>query len=377
MNVPEPKKTPSGWRIQLRLGGQSIPVTDTDKKRCIHQAEMIKSQYKLNGQIQQQRRRQPTLTDAIDQYIEDRKNVLSPSTVRGYRTIQKHRFHDTMPRRIDSINPSEWQSIINAELAGKSLKTVKNAWGFVKSVLESVGYNVPDKVKLTKEKKKREAAWLEPDEIELFVEAAKSSPYCIPMLLALMSMRISEIDALRWENIDSDAEFIHTQGARVLDENNEWITKREQKTEESDRDVPLMIPELRDAIREQKKPSGKVLSCSQQTLRREVAKTCEKAGVPRVTVHQLRHTFASLSAHLGIPKEYSMEIGGWSNDKTMQEIYTHIARSDIERYKNKMWDFYNKKQAAAQAKSRKHFVSIFDYQICFMPSDSCSTSYQI
>ena len=38
-----------------------------------------------------------------------------------------------------------------------------------------------------------------------------------------------------------------------------------------------------------------------------------------------------------------MEIGGWSNDKTMEQIYTHIARSDIERYKGKMWDFYNAK----------------------------------
>ena len=41
-----------------------------------------------------------------------------------------------------------------------------------------------------------------------------------------------------------------------------------------------------------------------------------------------------------------MEIGGWSNDKTMNEIYTHIARSDIERYKNEMWNFYNSTPAA-------------------------------
>ena len=40
-----------------------------------------------------------------------------------------------------------------------------------------------------------------------------------------------------------------------------------------------------------------------------------------------------------------MEIGGWSNDKIMKEIYTHIARSDIERYKNEMWIFYNTRSA--------------------------------
>ena len=72
-----------------------------------------------------------------------------------------------------------------------------------------------------------------------------------------------------------------------------------------------------------------------------VSRTCAKAGVKRVTVHQLRHSFASLAAHLRIPMEIAMEIGGWSNDKIMREIYTHIAQSDIERYKNELWKFYN------------------------------------
>ena len=32
MYIPEPKETPSGWRIQLRINGQSIPVlADTPK----------------------------------------------------------------------------------------------------------------------------------------------------------------------------------------------------------------------------------------------------------------------------------------------------------------------------------------------------------
>lgn len=87
-------------------------------------------------------------------------------------------------------------------------------------------------------------------------------------------------------------------------------------------------------------------SIHQNTLRSAVERTCARAGVKRVTVHQLRHSFASLSAHLRIPAEISMEIGGWNNDKIMKEIYTHIARSDIERYKNEMWNFYNSAPAA-------------------------------
>lgn len=339
MYIPEPKETPSGWRIQLRINGQSIPVLADTPKECKRQAALIKAQAQAAGKPV--KKCDLTLSQAIDAYIAERSNTLSPSTVRGYRIIQRTRFQSTMPRVLSRISPSEWRGIVNDELGIVSRKTVKNAWAFIKSVLSAQGIDVDNAVKVSQPRKKRDANWLEPDEIKKFVAAAADDPLCVPMLLALMSMRISEIDALRWENIDPHADFIHTTGARIRNENNEYVLKAEQKNLESDRNVPLLIPELRAAILRDWKPEGKVLSVCQTTLRCAVERTCARAGVRRVTVHQLRHSFASLSAHLRIPAEISMEIGGWNNDKIMKEIYTHIARSDIERYKNEMWKFYN------------------------------------
>lgn len=344
MYIPEPKETPSGWRIQLRINGQSIPVLADTPKECKRQAALIKAQAQAAGKPV--KKCDLTLSQAIDAYIAERSNTLSPSTVRGYRIIQRTRFQSTMPRVLSRISPSEWRGIVNDELGIVSRKTVKNAWAFIKSVLSAQGIDVDNAVKVSQPRKKRDANWLEPDEIKKFVAAAADDPLCVPMLLALMSMRISEIDALRWENIDPHADFIHTTGARIRNENNEYVLKAEQKNVESDRNVPLLIPELRAAILRDWKPEGKVLSVSQTTLRCAVERTCARAGVRRVTVHQLRHSFASLSAHLRIPAEISMEIGGWNNDKIMKEIYTHIARSDIERYKNEMWNFYNSTPAA-------------------------------
>lgn len=344
MYIPEPKETPSGWRIQLRINGQSIPVLADTPKECKRQAALIKAQAQAAGKPV--KKCDLTLSQAIDAYIAERSNTLSPSTVRGYRIIQRTRFQSTMPRVLSRISPSEWRGIVNDELGIVSRKTVKNAWAFIKSVLSAQGIDVDNAVKVSQPRKKRDANWLEPDEIKKFVAAAADDPLCVPMLLALMSMRISEIDALLWENIDPHADFIHTTGARIRNENNEYVLKAEQKNVESDRNVPLLIPELRAAILRDWKPEGKVLSVSQTTLRCAVERTCARAGVKRVTVHQLRHSFASLSAHLRIPAEISMEIGGWNNDKIMKEIYTHIARSDIERYKNEMWNFYNSTPAA-------------------------------
>ena len=50
MKVPEPRKLKSGtWFIQMRLSGESIPVSAPTRTECIKQAEKIKADYR-NGQ---------------------------------------------------------------------------------------------------------------------------------------------------------------------------------------------------------------------------------------------------------------------------------------------------------------------------------------
>ena len=40
MKVPEPRKLKSGtWFIQMRLGGESVPVSAATRTECIRQAE--------------------------------------------------------------------------------------------------------------------------------------------------------------------------------------------------------------------------------------------------------------------------------------------------------------------------------------------------
>jgi hypothetical protein len=99
MKVPKARKLPSGsWFIQLRLGGESISVTALTEKECTKQAQYIKAEYVAGKReyAENEAVTLPTLTKAIDQYIEDRANTLSPLTVRGYRIIQKNRFQDYM-----------------------------------------------------------------------------------------------------------------------------------------------------------------------------------------------------------------------------------------------------------------------------------------
>ena len=146
MKVPEPRKLSSGkWFIQLRLGGESVSISDFSKKECLRQAQLIKAEY-LAGKRQKQMNpapESPALTEAIDRYIAQRSNTLSPATIRGYRTIQRNRFQEQMSRRLDQIAPEDWQGIVNQEAARCGPKTLKNAWGFIRSVAEEATGSYP------------------------------------------------------------------------------------------------------------------------------------------------------------------------------------------------------------------------------------------
>lgn len=331
MKVPEPRKLSSGkWFIQMRLGGESVTVSDFSKRECIKQATLIKAEF-INGKRTTKEENlepeieHPTLREAIDKYIGARSNTLSPLTIRGYRIIQKNRFQSEMDREVDQIDPSEWQGIINKEAGLCAPKTLKNAWGFIRSVVEDATGKYPPEVKLPS-MAPAEKPFLSPDQIKVFVSAVKDTKYAIPCLLALSSLRASEIEALDWKDIQKKPEFIRVSGAVVLDENNKKVKKRQNKNATSTRNVPIMIPELLAAIERERKPFGPVMTYHQNSLRAAIEKMCRENNLPNVGIHGLRHSFASLAYHLQIPEKIAMEIGGWADATTRPSSASQVLR---------------------------------------------------
>lgn len=185
--------------------------------------------------------------------------------------------------------------------------------------------------------------FLLPEQITTFVDAVKDTQYAIPCYLGLHSLRASEIEGLRWENIPKNPQFITVSGAVVLNEHNKRVEKRQNKSIASARNVPIMIPELKEAFERERKPSGKVMPYSQNSLRYGIRKICEANDLPNVGIHGLRRSFASLAYHLNIPERITMEIGGWDDPQTMHKIYIYVAQSDIKRYNTKMMGFFENK----------------------------------
>lgn len=338
MKVPEPRKLKSGtWFIQLRLGGESIPVSALTRSDCIKQAQLIKAQHRADAH-ETKYKTDKTARDLMSDYIDSIRKTASPSTIRGYATIRDHRFASIADKPVSKIK--NWQRVIDTEADLTSAKTLKNAWSFLRTSMRHAGMTPPD-VRLP-QIVPPDKPWLEPDEVLRFVELVRGKPFEIAALLALHGLRRSEILAITFDKIDLAANTITVHGAAVMGEDNVLVHKPTNKNASSRRVVPIMIPALSDAIRRASphQPSDLVYPFHANTLRIQINQLCLNNGLPQVGVHGLRHSFASLAFYLGLQEQETMELGGWADYQTMHKIYTHLAAAARLKSQNKMAAFF-------------------------------------
>lgn len=347
MKIPEPRKMSSGnYFIQLRLNGVSTTVTAATKTECINKARMIKAEWKAGEREITKKTESKTISKILQEYIDSRKKVLSPSTIRGYNTIKDTRFQSIVEKKYDQI--TDWQKVIDQEVDdGVSGKTIKNSWGLMASALRHAGCAVPT-VKLP-QVVQSVRPWLDPDQIKIFVKAVNGEDVEIPALLALHSLRRSEIAGLLWEKVDLKNSIIRVEGSSVRGEDSTFVYKETNKNKKSRRQVPIMIPELKAALEAvpEAERTGYVVKCNPNTIWARVNRICEANGLPLVGVHGLRHSFASLAHHVGMPEEEAMLIGGWEDSKTMHKIYMHIANADRLKAQNLMAAFFQQESKEA------------------------------
>ncbi len=329
MKVPEPRKLPSGkYNLRVMLDGKSYSITRNTAKECKTEAALMKAEYKAEKRFISENN--PTLKDAIDKYISDKERVLSVSTIRGYRGIQRNRFQKYMDAPIASIN---WQKAVNDECKEVSAKSVYNAYGFISSVLRSNGVIAP---KVTMPQKiNTEHEWLTPEQIPIFLQAVKGRREEFPALLALHGLRRSEIYALTADSFKDDT--IHVRGAVVFNAQETLVKKKENKNTSSRRDVPILIPRLKELLA----ANPKFFEVPITYLTKSINNTCKDADLPQIGTHGLRHSFASLCYHAGLSERQTMMLGGWSDTATMRKIYTHISTKDMDEASKKLQQFFN------------------------------------
>lgn len=313
IRIPEPKRQPSGkWFIQLRIGGQSYSVTEDTEAKCRAKAVAIKS-----GLIEQKKISQnTTVGQLINEYIESRSNVLSPSTIAGYKKIRRQNLQSVMNMRPEDLTDAIMQSAVNQEAKFFAAKTIKNAVGLIGAALGRK-YSVT----LQKESPKEPNTYSS-DDIRKLLSAidGKGEIECAVLLALWLSLRRSEILALKWEDIGDHS--ITVKAARVYDENHQLVEKT-TKTEKSTRVIPC--PDyILSRINALPRSSEYVFTHGTHYFWESLTGICEKNGLPHIYLHGLRHTNASVMGLLGIDNKYAMKRGGWTSDHTMKGVYQQI-----------------------------------------------------
>lgn len=305
------EKLPSGsYRMRKMYKGKMYTVV-TDYKPT--QKEAIQLMADELDKVQEKHGRL-TLLAACEAYIESKKNVLSPTTIYGYRYAVKAMSGNFLDENVHDVTGEDIQLEVNRLAKKLSPKTVRNYHGFISAVLGA--YRPGFKIYTSLPRKPKNEPYIpSDDEVRRILAYAKGTEYEIPLVLACYGLRRSEICALALEDIKGDV--ISVTKAKVQDEEKNWILKS-TKTASSTREIIIPM-ETAERIREK----GYVYKGCPNNITRYLKRAEDALGIPRFPLHKLRHYFASKMSALNIPEVDIMRMGGWETDHVMKSVYRH------------------------------------------------------
>lgn len=167
------------------------------------------------------------------------------------------------------------------------------------------------RIRMARERGKRHPVLSIPDELKLL---AACSEHLAPIVATALDtgMRRGELLNQDWRDIDFDRNV---------------ISVTHSKTAEGEHRLVPMTSRLNVLLLGQRKPSGIVFTYDGQPIRKiktAWAGALRRSGIPPLRFHDLRHSFNSRLADLGVIADVRKELMGHSRGGDVNSIYTHI-----------------------------------------------------
>ena len=197
------------------------------------------------------------------------------------------------------------------------------------------------------------------DEQERFLTAARESINYYHFLFILQTgVRSSELRGLKWGDVDFQNRIIHIRRNVTHDSNNNRFITGELKTSSGQRDIPmtktaydlLMAMKCQQAAKKNRviqfefadhvflNRNGRLLPNSNYD--RYLEKICDKAGIERISMHTLRHTFATRCIESGMKPKTLQKILGHANISMTMDLYVHVTEDEKEKEMQKFEQMY-------------------------------------
>lgn len=189
------KKLPSGnYRVQVAAG------YDVKGKRVVKsftadtEWKALKMAQEFKDGVDADRDHNITLRRATEIYIDSRRNLIEETTISNYEEILRNKLRLIMDTRIKDLKAIQIQQAINVDAQNLSAKSVRNAFGLIKSVLKFHECSIYlDNIKLPKIVRKEK----ELPTFETVFNIVKGTVSELPALLAAwLSLRIGEVIGL-------------------------------------------------------------------------------------------------------------------------------------------------------------------------------------
>ena len=333
--LPTPQRLPSGmWRCQIMVDGKRVSVVDENPGVAQAKAVALKA-----GLIEEKKFR-PSMTvgQAIDRYIESKDAVLSPSTIRSYRSIRNNSLGILENVQIGELSQEAVQRHINALAKESTPKYVRNVHGLLSAAVSAYR---PDFVLHTTlpQKEKKEIQIPTMEEVQFLAEKAKGTSFELPFLLATwMGLRTSEIRGLTWDCVDGDT--LHVKQALVEGDNGPVL--KTTKSYSGNRKIRIP-PYIMSLIETQSPKDEYIIRYTRNALYNHLRRMCKRYGLPRYRFHDLRHVQASVMLALGVPDKYAMERMGHASTNMLKTVYQHTMKSKSEEVADIVDTFFSEK----------------------------------
>lgn len=328
------KRLPSGsYRVRVYVNDLKAYKSFTaDSKRG---AERMANDWLIEHEEEVRREQMLTFEKTANAYIEQRRTTLSPTTIAGYETIMKNNVERLKNIALDELTQQQIQDWVNELTVSLSPKSVRNIYGFFKSVVNY--HDVPlrlSKIQLPRKTRKFKRL----PSAQLVIDTFKGTDIELPVLLAVWgSLRMSEILGIQARDIEGDVLTISRVKVKV---NNETVVKERAKTYNSNRQLRLPPPIMTLINAAGKSGKEFLIDYTRSQIFEKYTWQMKKLGY-QVTFHDLRHINASVMAALNIPDLYAMERGGWSNTNTLKAVYQQTFSTERMKYDAVIDDYFN------------------------------------